>query len=176
MKTRDWKKEYWNNLERERAKNREKYWENRDAILSKKRELAKTKEFKQARRERSKTEWNKLKLDPTYRLIKSIRSKVSLLTKGVRGSLRYLDFSKEQLKAHLESKFKPGMTWENYGRGGWHIDHIIPIKYKTSDGSYYWNQADLANPNSETFKKVWNLENLQPLWETENLSKRNNVG
>ena len=31
------------------------------------------------------------------------------------------------LRTHLESKFKKGMNWENYGLYGWHIDHIIPL-------------------------------------------------
>lgn len=64
------------------------------------------------------------------------------------------------LMAHLERQFLPGMTWENYGRGGWHIDHIIPrsaFNYET--------------PDDIDFKRCWALENLQPLWELDNFSK-----
>jgi len=32
----------------------------------------------------------------------------------------------DHVKKHLESLFKEGMTWENYGINGWHIDHIMP--------------------------------------------------
>jgi len=58
----------------------------------------------------------------------------------------------------LESKFKNGMSWKNYGK--WHIDHAIPdirFRYKS--------------PEDEEFKKCWALNNLQPLWAKENIRK-----
>jgi len=71
-------------------------------------------------------------------------------------------YTAEQLKIHLEKLFTHGMTWENYGQ--WHIDHIIPISafnFKTSE--------DID------FKKCWSLENLQPLWKFDNLSKHDKL-
>ncbi|TGQ19346.1 hypothetical protein [Mesorhizobium sp. M00.F.Ca.ET.217.01.1.1] len=65
------------------------------------------------------------------------------------------------LRRHLERLFLPGMTWSNYGRGGWHIDHKIPkalFNYRT--------------PEDFDFGRCWALENLQPLWERDNLSKQ----
>ena len=35
--------------------------------------------------------------------------------------------SPEELRKHLESQFKDGMSWGNYGVMGWHIDHIVPL-------------------------------------------------
>lgn len=67
-----------------------------------------------------------------------------------------------ELIIHLESKFKPGMTWDNYGKNGWHVDHIIP------DSWFNYNST-----NDEGFKNSWALSNLQPLWASENLSKSN---
>lgn len=64
------------------------------------------------------------------------------------------------LKLHLEKRFKPGMTWNNYG--DWHIDHIKPI-----------TAFDVTSTECEDFKKCWSLENLQPLWAEENISKGN---
>jgi hypothetical protein len=63
---------------------------------------------------------------------------------------------KKTLRAHLESKFKPGMSWQNHGK--WHIDHIIPL-YKFDPTKY------------EDIKKANHYSNLQPLWADENLRK-----
>lgn len=64
----------------------------------------------------------------------------------------------EELKAHLESKFQPGMTWENHGE--WHIDHIRP-------------RASFAytSPDCPDFRECWALSNLQPLWARDNIRK-----
>lgn len=64
------------------------------------------------------------------------------------------DFAPVQLTLHLESQFKEGMTWENYG--DWHIDHITPL-------------VNAKRP--EDVIKLNRLKNLQPLWAEENLSK-----
>jgi len=63
---------------------------------------------------------------------------------------------KKTLRAHLESKFKQGMTWQNHGK--WHIDHIVPL-YKFDPTKY------------EDIKKANHYSNLQPLWAEENLKK-----
>jgi hypothetical protein len=77
-----------------------------------------------------------------------------------------LEYTAEDLLNHLESRFTSGMTWDNYGKGSdkWNIDHIIP------DSSFKYDCFD--HPE---FKKCWALENLQPLWEPENLKKSNKV-
>lgn len=67
-----------------------------------------------------------------------------------------LGYSLSDLKHHLESQFKDGMLWEN--RSEWHIDHIKPIKAFLDEG--------ITDP-----KIINALDNLQPLWAHENLSK-----
>jgi len=58
------------------------------------------------------------------------------------------------LRSYIESKFLPGMSWEN--KGEWEIDHIIP----------------LASANSEEeIKRLCAWNNLQPLWKEDNRRK-----
>jgi 5-methylcytosine-specific restriction endonuclease McrA len=68
----------------------------------------------------------------------------------------------EKLKLHLENLFKPGMLWENYGKGGWEVDHIIPV-------------ASFDFDCEDNIKKCWALNNLQPLWSRENKIKGKKV-
>lgn len=65
-----------------------------------------------------------------------------------------------EIRAHLESKFLPGMTWENCGRNGWHIDHIRPC-----------DSFNLEDPDQQRI--CFHFTNLQPLWEASNISKSN---
>ena len=64
------------------------------------------------------------------------------------------------LKQYLEIKFKPGMTWKNHGRFGWHIDHIRAC-----------SRFDLSDLSQQ--KKCFNYTNLQPLWAKDNIRKSN---
>lgn len=73
-------------------------------------------------------------------------------------------YTVEELKIHLESLFTDGMNWDNYGKFGWQIDHVIP---KTS--------FPITSINDENFKRCWALSNLQPLWWQDNLKKSNKV-
>ncbi|KKM21064.1 hypothetical protein LCGC14_1639160 [marine sediment metagenome] len=65
-----------------------------------------------------------------------------------------------KFRTHLQKKFKPGMTWENYGKHSWEIDHIIPKSV--------FNYTKSEDPD---FKRCWSLKNLQPMWGSENISK-----
>ena len=74
-------------------------------------------------------------------------------------ALQLLGCSIHQLKRHLESLFKPGMNWDNYGKG-WHIDHRRPV-----------SRFDLRDPEQQ--KACFHWTNLQPLWAMENIRKSN---
>jgi hypothetical protein len=64
------------------------------------------------------------------------------------------------LKKYLEDKFSEGMTWDNKGFYGWHIDHIIPLS---------------SAKNEEDIIRLSNYTNLQPLWGKDNMKKGNRV-
>jgi len=68
-----------------------------------------------------------------------------------------------ELKKYLESKFQQGMSWDNYGMGGWVIDHIKPCVF-----------FDLTDPSQQ--KECFHYTNLQPLWEKENNRKSDKIG
>lgn len=69
-----------------------------------------------------------------------------------------LGCSIHELKVHLESQFKPGMTWENWSVHGWHLDHIKPL-------------CSFDLEKEEEFQAACHYSNLQPLWAKDNLSK-----
>ena len=103
--------------------------------------------------------------DLQFKLTCVLRDRVSSVLKGTSkggSAVKDLGCSMEELKKHLESQFKPGMTWENYGLKGWHIDHIIPLKH-----------FDLTD--REQFLKACHYTNLQPLWAKENISKGSKI-
>jgi hypothetical protein len=82
-------------------------------------------------------------------------------TKNKRHWEALVEFTVDQLKRHLEKQFKPGMTWSNYGKNGWHIDHKIPI-----------SAFNFTSPEHIDFRECWTLKNLQPMWAKENLKKQ----
>jgi hypothetical protein len=97
--------------------------------------------------------------DIEFRLRVILRARLlqSVKTNAKAGSaVKDLGCTIDEFKIYLESKFAPGMTWENMG--DWHIDHIQPLaKY---------NLEDL-----EQFKQACHYTNLQPLWKIDNLKK-----
>jgi len=114
-------------------------------------------------------EWRRKKYysDPCFKLVTTQRSRIRVCIKRVLAtkeikSLRLLGCTAEQLKAHLESLWTEGMNWGNYGKYGWHVDHIKPL------ASFYLTSR-------EQQKIAFNYINLQPLWAKDNLLKGNKV-
>jgi hypothetical protein len=77
---------------------------------------------------------------------------------------KFVDYTVGELRKHLERQFLPGMSWENRGEYGWHIDHILPIASFDYDG-----------PDHPEFKACWALTNLRPLWGPENIAKKDKI-
>lgn len=68
--------------------------------------------------------------------------------------------TREELARYIESKFKPGMTWDN--RAEWHIDHILPV-----------SSFNLLDADEQ--RRCFHFSNLQPLWKEENLKMTNKL-
>jgi hypothetical protein len=102
-----------------------------------------------------------LKTDPLFKLKYSIRKRTNQAFKVYRwkkdsSNEELLGCSFEEARKQIECLFSEGMNWDNYGRGGWHIDHIKPLSTAKTESD---------------FKELCKIENLQPLWEFDNLSK-----
>lgn len=76
--------------------------------------------------------------------------------------INFVDWTMDELVSHLESQFKDGMSWDNYGFRGWHIDHIKPH-----------SMFPYSSMDDPLFKECWSLTNLQPLWWLDNVKKSN---
>lgn len=95
------------------------------------------------------------------------------IRRAIRGSLAgmksgchwetLVGYTVDDLKAHIERRFKPGMTWANYGPY-WHIDHKIPQ-----------NAFNFEKPADIDFTRCWALKNLQPMWAPDNIRKRDRL-
>ena len=106
-----------------------------------------------------------IKNNPIFKLSCSIRSRMwnflyySNISKR-NGTFDIVGCSPEFLKEYLEKQFTEGMTWDNHGNLGWHIDHIIPLS---------------SAKNEEELYKLFHYTNLQPLWSIDNILKSNKI-
>ncbi len=135
------------------------YIENRELINIKR---AKYRiEHKEQLQKISKERWKKVKDNPILKLKDSIRKLVYITIKNQGYSKKshtyeVLGCSYEDFKIYIESKFLEEMNWKNYGE--WHLDHITPISWATTEKEVYLYS---------------HYSNFQPLWSFDNISKLN---
>jgi hypothetical protein len=101
------------------------------------------------------------KEDLNFRTATNLRIRVSSSVKrGTKNgsAVRDLGCTIPEFIVYIESKFRPGMTWENYGVHGWHYDHITPLSW-----------FDLTN--REQCLTAFHYTNYQPLWAKDNQCK-----
>lgn len=129
----------------------------------------KDKDYRKANRDKvnawNRTRYNRSKENQTdvytqRRVKENIARRLRLLLKGQKSQTTsdLLGCSVEGLKAHLESTWTEGMSWDNYGTRGWHIDHVIPCSAFDQDDEF-------------ERRACWNYRNLRALWGDENLAK-----
>ena len=112
-------------------------------------------------------ERNRKASDPLYKLISNFRTAIYQVLKesNVEKNKHYFDilqYTPESLIKHLESQFENNMNWDNYGE--WHVDHKLPI-----------TSFNIEEMGDEEFMRCWSLDNLQPMWGTDNIRKYNKV-
>ncbi len=138
---------YSKNIELNKAKRRERFLLNKDAVRERNRKYVK----------------NKRETDTVFLIKVRLRRRLSyvfdsFLSKKPCSTHELLGCDWAICKNHLESLFKEGMSWEN--RKLWHIDHIIPLASAKTE---------------EEMIKLCHYKNLQPLWAIDNIKKGSNI-
>ena len=152
-------KKYYQKNTKNILKRQKKYYEENSEWI-----LERDKKYHQKPEVKKRTNYLRMKkyhTDPVHRLKDIRRRQLLQFIKSVKGTKtgrteELLGYTAEELKDHLESLFKDGMTWENQGK--WHIDHRIPMSYFTS---------------IDQLRECFALENLKPEWGEWNMSKGN---
>jgi ribosomal protein L19 len=159
------------NVEKGILQSKNYYQQNREKVLARTSKNNKINSLKVNKRKR-----DRLKRDNIYYLrdlvSRTIGNALRKTNNRKDGSIRkYLPYTMQELKEHLEKQFEPWMTWQNRGRYDantwddadittwtWNIDHIVPQSKLP-----YSSMAD------ENFQKCWALENLRPLSAKQNI-------
>ena len=146
------KKNYKKVRERSRIYERK----NRDKINA----VARKNYLKPERKQKLK-EYNNI---PLVKLKRNLRIRVNNAIKRNRNkaiksnsTIELIGCSWTDVEKHLESQFKPNMTWDNHARNGWHIDHIRPC-----------DSFDLSIPEEQN--KCFHWTNLRPMWATDRIA------
>lgn len=106
------------------------------------------------------------KTDIQYRMRRHLRKHVHWCVKAYGNGkgrksasvIALVGCSIENLISHLEVLWWAGMSWDNYGIRGWHIDHKVPCA-----------SFDFSDPDQQ--KACFHYTNLQPLWALDNHKK-----
>lgn len=104
--------------------------------------------------------------DPGFRVQCNLRHRLKeIMRKVKKGGTEHRNnltgCSTRQLADHLESTFKRGMTWDNYGTR-WHVDHIIPCAV--------FDQTDESQR-----AQCWHWTNLRALDAQKNMDKSDKI-
>ena len=123
---------------------------------------AKRKSFREDNKEKERARWKACYSNIPFKLLQMVKVGVYRASgKKVKKqeAMDLLECTFEEYQDYLESKFQPGMTWENHTRDGWHIDHILPL-----------NESEISQ--EEKLKRL-HYTNTQPLWAKDNINKGN---
>ena len=172
---------YKNNKEKIKAYSKQYIVDNKEAIQKVKKQhyINNIKEYKkynkqyraENKKKRNEHEKHRKLIDPNYKLRKNISIFINgSIKKNYLSIKKYLPYTIEELKDHLEQQFESWMTWSNWGRYDtntwkdddqstwtWQIDHIIPH-----------STFNYTSMEDEEFKKCWSLNNLRPLSAKQN--------
>ena len=142
------------------ADRRSEYYEaNKEDITEKRREYNADPANMEKRNKRDR---DRRKTDPAWAIQCNLSSRLGDIMRGVgvakqASTMKIVGCTRDELIAHLASKFKQGMTMENQG-SYWHVDHIMPC-------------AAFDHNIPAQVRTCWHYTNLQPLEAKENMRK-----
>jgi len=163
---------YYNNNKDKMSELNKKYrYKNHEETLKREKELyysessinyRKSKRYKELSKKAREIRMNNIKERINHRMGSSVRYSLASknLTKDGHHWESLVDYTRQELKEHLESLFADEMNWDEFLKGNIHIDHIKPIA-----------AFDFDSYKDKEFKQCWALDNLQPLWAEENMKK-----
>lgn len=173
-------RKYRANNKKKIAEYTSKYFEEHKEILSEKSKIYYKNNREKCLNARVKYIQDRRKTDTSFKIRDVVSTSIRQALNGLKGGksiFKYLPYTIEELKNHLEKQFEAWMTWQNWGRHNidtynendpetwvWNIDHIIPQSFLP-----YTSMED------ENFKKCWALDNLRPLEAVTNIKKGNSV-
>ena len=149
-------------FEEDAARSKRYYFRNREQIIEKTKLYNKT--HKKRRAEVMRRHYLKCReKDKKYALAQKLHKHICRALHGGESqmALSLLDCKGEEFRGYIESLFKPGMTWLNHSREGWHLHCIKPCSL--------FDLSDLVQQ-----KACFNYKNLKPLWSEDNLRKGKN--
>jgi hypothetical protein len=155
---------YLKNLEKEKNRSKKYYNNNKTKYLINQ-QLYRDNNREKVNKNKNNYQTNRRKNDCLYKLTENMRGrvkdylKIKNITKNNK-TFEIIGCSPEYLKEYLEQKFTEGMSWDNYGLFGWHIDHITPLSSINTEEDLY---------------KLCHYTNLQPLWAKDNMTKGNKI-
>lgn len=120
------------------------------------------------RKQDNETKNKRFREDPVFRLRVNTSSRIANFFAGRKSAGKQekteelLGCSYEDFHKWISSQLNGGMTMENYGLNGWHLDHVRPVM------SFRDKHIDV---DVEVQRVAFNWRNYQPLWGDENKSK-----
>jgi hypothetical protein len=162
----EWSRKYYlKNIDRKREIGRKYYQDNKECAqeyrLKNKEHIKKLKQkYYQDNKERiNRLSKERRRTDINFKIKHNLRTRLRKALKGINKSASTMELigcTIDELRNHIESQFKPWMTWKNYGL--WDIDHVKAMA--TFDLTCPLQQRECCN---------WN--NLQPMDHIENIRK-----
>lgn len=133
---------------------------NPDKVNGAKRKYAK-KNRKKIQERNNETRRIRYATDPAFKMSTTLRNGLRLALNGRKKYKKTMDLlgcTIEFFISYIESQFTEGMSWDNHGFNGWHLDHIIPVGY-----------FDLTKKEDQ--EKCFHYSNFMPLWAGDNFAK-----